>query len=118
MYPEQLARSRIERNYAAPRSGRRVHHAIDHQRRSFQLEFGAIPDVVGLEAPSDFETAEVGAVDLVERPVPAAREIRRVGWPPFHVFWGQGGGAGYQSRHSYESNGKELPLAHIKTFQA
>ena len=43
----------------APRAGGRVEHAVDHQRRAFELELGERPEVVGLESPRDFELAEV-----------------------------------------------------------
>ena len=81
MHPQQLASGRIERDGGAARSGGGVDHAVDHQRRAFQLVFGAIADAVGLETPRHFELVEVGSVDLIERPVAGAGEIRRVGRP-------------------------------------
>ena len=65
----------------AARAGGRVHHAVDHERRAFQLVFGARAQVVGLEAPGDFELAEVGRVDLIERRVAVVAQVAGVGRP-------------------------------------
>ena len=48
----------------------RVQHALDHERRPFELVLGERAEVVGLEAPGDFQLAEVGGVDLIQRRVP------------------------------------------------
>ncbi len=73
--PDQLAGLRVERDHRASRAGRRVEHALHHQRRAFELELGERAEVVGLEPPGDLELAEVRAVDLIQRGVAAAGEI-------------------------------------------
>src|SRR5207253_9946513 len=56
-------------NHRAARSCRRVQNAVYHQRRSFELVLRAVAEVVRLDAPGDFEVAEIGGVDLIQRPV-------------------------------------------------
>ncbi len=62
VHPQQLARRRIQRHHGPPRPGRRDRAAIDHQRRTFELEFGPRTKRVGLEPPRDFELVEVSAL--------------------------------------------------------
>ena len=57
------------RDHRAARAGGRIEHALDHDGRAFELGFGTRTEVVGLQAPRDFQLAEVGAVDLIERRV-------------------------------------------------
>ena len=45
------------------------------------LYSGRGPEVVGLEAPGDFELAEIAGVDLIERRVLAAAQIGGVRGP-------------------------------------
>ena len=66
VHPLQLAGLRVERHDRAARAAGRVEHALDHQRRAFELVLGTRAEVVGLEAPGDFELVEVGGVDLIE----------------------------------------------------
>ena len=53
--PDQFAGLCIQRDHGAARAGRGVDHALDHQRRAFQLVFGPRAEIVGLESPGDFE---------------------------------------------------------------
>ena len=79
--PDQLAGPAVERDDRAARAGGRVEHALDRERRAFELVLGARAEVVGLEAPRDLELVEVGGVDLIERRVPGAAHVGRVVGP-------------------------------------
>src|SRR6185503_707098 len=79
--PVQLAGLRVQRDDGAARAAGRVNRALDHQRRAFELVFRARTEIVGLEPPRHFEAIEVRCVDLVERRVLAAAEIRGVKGP-------------------------------------
>src|SRR6185295_15367067 len=63
MHPDQLTRLAVERDDRSPCAAGRVDHALDHQRRAFELELGARSHVVSLEAPRDLELIEVARVD-------------------------------------------------------
>ena len=65
--PSQLAGGRVERNDRAACASGRVQHAVDHQRRAFELEFGTRPEAVGLESPRHLERVEIRAGNLRER---------------------------------------------------
>jgi hypothetical protein len=67
VHPQQLAGGRVERDDRAPRAGREVQHALDHQRRRLQLIFRTGAEPIGLEAERDFELVEIARVDLIER---------------------------------------------------
>ena len=73
--PDQLAGPAVERDDRSARAAGRVEHALDHQRRAFELVLGARAEVVGLEPPGDLELVEVRGVDLVERRVAPAPEV-------------------------------------------
>ncbi len=79
--PEQLAGGRVERDHGPAGAGGRVQHALDHQRRPFELVLRARAEAVGLEAPGHLEVVEVLPVDLIERRIPAAADIARVARP-------------------------------------
>src|ERR1700722_1955995 len=79
--PQQFAGRGIERNRGAAGSGRGVDDAVHHQRRPFQLELLAVADAIRLEGPRDFELVEIRRVDLIERTVSGAREVRRIARP-------------------------------------
>ena len=79
--PHQLAGLGVERDDRSARAAGRVEHALDHQRRAFELVLGTRAEAVGLEAPGDFELVEVAGVDLIERRVLAASQIGRVHRP-------------------------------------
>src|SRR5262249_7729911 len=81
MHPEQFTGCGIDRYHVAPRAGRGVENALYHQRRAFKLVFGPRTQVVGLNAPCDFEIVEVCCVDLTERGVACMPEISAVGRP-------------------------------------
>ena len=83
--PQQLARDRIQRDRRAARPRGGVDDAVHHERRAFQLVFGPVADAVGLESPRDFEFAEVRRVDLIERRIARALQIRVV-MRPFAVL--------------------------------
>ena len=85
--PDHFAGLCIERDHGTARSRGGVEHALHHQRRSFQLVFGAGAEVIGLEAPGDFELVEVGGVDLIERGILGALQIGRV-VGPFAILCG------------------------------
>ena len=88
--PQQLARLAVERDHRAARAAGGVEHAVDRERRAFQLVLGARPEDVGLETPRDLERIEVGGVDLIERRVFGAADVRGVMRP---VARGRGGRA-------------------------
>ena len=92
--PEEFSGGGIERDDRTPCAGSRVDHAVDHQRRAFELELGAIAEAIGLETPRDFELAEVGGVDLIERFVAVAAQIAAIGnlsrWAFLLTFAGVG----------------------------
>ena len=79
--PHQLAGLGVERDHRAARAGGRVEHALDHERRAFELELGTGAEVVGLEAPGHLELAEVAAVICVERRILAAAQVGGVHRP-------------------------------------
>ena len=76
--PDQLAGLAVERDDGAPRAAGGVQHAVDRERRAFELVFGPRTEDVGLEPPRDFELAEVAGVDLIERRVLRALDVRVV----------------------------------------
>ena len=78
VHPHQLAALRIERDDRAAGAAGRVHDPLHHQRGAFQLVLGTCAEIVGLEAPRDFELVEVGCVDLIERRVARAFHVRGV----------------------------------------
>ena len=102
MHPEKLSSGRVERHDGSPRSGGRIEHALDHQRRAFEVGFGARTEIVGLEAPGDFQFVEIPRVDLVERGVPGVAQIAAIGGP-FAVFRS---GLRQQGRYRYKQNYK------------
>ena len=73
--PDQLAGLAVERDDRAPRAAGGVEHAVDRERRAFELVLGTRAEAVGLEAPRHFELAEVGGVDLIERRVLGAADV-------------------------------------------
>ncbi len=79
--PLQLAGARLHRDHRAARAGRGIEHPLDHDGRAFELGFGTRTEVVGLQAPRHFELADVAAVDLIERRVLRAAEVRGVHRP-------------------------------------
>ena len=81
VHPQQFAGRGVERDRRPPRSRGGIQHAVDHQRRSFQLELGTIADALGLEVPRDLELVEVRRVDLIQRPVPRPGKIRAMRRP-------------------------------------
>ncbi len=81
MDPEEFAGRCVERDNRPSSAGRRVEHPTDHQRRAFELVFGAGAETIGLEAPRDLEVLEVLRRDLVEWRIAAAARVARVAWP-------------------------------------
>src|SRR4030095_5796522 len=79
--PLDLAGRWIDGHDRPSRAGGRIQHALDHDRRAFEFRFGTRTEVIGLESPRDFELAEVGAINLIERRVLRAAEIRGVHRP-------------------------------------
>ena len=71
----------------APRAGGEVHLSAYHQRGGLEVELRLGPQVIGLETPGHFEVVEVAGVDLIERRVPRALQIRTIR-SPFPVFAG------------------------------
>ncbi len=70
-----VRRCGVDGDRVAMLAGGGVEHAVDHQRRGLQIEVGTLAEVLGLEAPGDFERVEVGGVDLIERRVAGDPEI-------------------------------------------
>ena len=56
-------------------------HALDHDRRAFELEFGIGAERVGLEAPRHFQLVEVRSIDLIERRIAREFHVGAVGRP-------------------------------------
>ncbi len=83
--PEQFACGRVKRHDRTAVAAGGIDHAVDHQRRALQLELRPAAEIIGLEAPGDFQFAEIRRIDLVERPVMRASQIRAIG-RPFGVF--------------------------------
>src|SRR5207302_7522643 len=81
MGPEQFAGGRVQGDHGAARSSRRVQNAVHHQRRSFKLVLGPVTEIVGLDAPGDFEITKISRVDLVQRTIASARKIGGVRRP-------------------------------------
>ena len=81
MGPDEFARSGVEGYDRATGTSGGVDDAIDHEGRAFQFVFGAGAEMVGFEAPRNFEFIEVGRVDLIERGVTIVAEVSRVGRP-------------------------------------
>src|SRR3970282_198405 len=57
--PELLGRRGVERRHGAPRTGRRVEHAVDHDGRALKAMLGRGTEVHRAEAPSDLQRAEI-----------------------------------------------------------
>ena len=81
VHPQQLAGGGVDGDGVAPRSGGRIEHAVDHERRRLQIEVRPGAEDVGLEAPRDLQLAEVGGIDLIERRVARASEVASIGAP-------------------------------------
>jgi hypothetical protein len=81
MFPQHRAGRRIERHDRASRPDRRVEHVPDEQRRRRVERVRSRPEVVGGQPPGDLQRREVGFVDLIERGVARAGQIRAVGLP-------------------------------------
>ena len=79
--PEQLSSHRVQRDDRAACAACGIKDAVDHQRRGFELSLRAGAQVIGLEAPGDFEPAEVLTVDLVEWRVTRVTKIAAVSAP-------------------------------------
>src|SRR6185436_14315715 len=79
--PDQFPGPAVEGDNRAARAGGGVQHALDRERRPFELVLGTGPEIVGLEAPGDFELVEVGGVDLIERDVAGAADVGSVVGP-------------------------------------
>ena len=96
--PEQLTGGGVECDDRAACAGGGIEDTVHHERRALELVFGASPEVVGLEAPGDFEVLEVGSADLVERGVAGTANIAGVGGP-------FAGGGGVRARHGHLCGG-------------
>ncbi len=66
-FPQLLAAGRINREYPAP-CERRIHHAVDHDRRGFQPAV-----VIEIDRPGEPETIDVAVIDFGERTVALLR---------------------------------------------
>ena len=75
------SRRRVERDDRSARAAGRVGDAAHHQRCALELELRTRTEVVGLEAPGDFEVSKVGRVDLVERGVAGMADVAAVRRP-------------------------------------
>ena len=80
-HPLELAGRGVEREHRPPRAAGGVQHAADHERGRLVVRLGARSEIVRAEPPRDFQLAEVGVVDLVQRRVARIGEIRAVGRP-------------------------------------
>ena len=84
VHPQQLARRRVRRNRRPPQPGRRVHDAVDHQRRRLEVVLRRRAEVVRLQPPGHLQLVEVPGRDLVERRVARVRDVAAVA-PPLAV---------------------------------
>ena len=81
VHPQDLARVRVERDDVPPASSGRVEHPVDHEGRGLVVVVRIRPEIARIEAPRHLEIREVGSVDLIERSVPRAPQIARIGRP-------------------------------------
>ena len=81
MRPDHFAGFGIERDHRAPRAGGGVEHALDHDRRAFQLPFRIGTEGIGLEAPGDFRLLKFEASIWDERRVARALDVGGIGRP-------------------------------------
>src|SRR5262245_57523183 len=65
--PDHFAGLSVERDDGSARAAGRVEHALDGERRAFELVLRTRPEVVRLVAPGHLELVEVRPVDLIER---------------------------------------------------
>src|SRR5207253_2419459 len=79
--PHQLTCGCIECDNGTPRSRSRVHNAVDHQRRSFELILRPRAEIVGFKGPGDSKFVEIRSVDLVQRRVMRVSKISAVCLP-------------------------------------
>ena len=79
--PELFTGFRVEGNHGPARAGGGIKNAIHYDRCAFELVFEARSEIIGFEAPGDFEILKVCAVDLVEGRVLAASQIGRIHGP-------------------------------------
>ena len=57
VHPERLAGGGVDGHGVAPRAGREVQHAADHQRRDFPVVVGPRAEVLRLPSPGDLAAA-------------------------------------------------------------
>ncbi len=76
--PHQLTSFSVERDDGSPGPAGCIEDAVDGQWRSFQLVLRPWSEDVRLEAPGNFEILEVRRVDLVERRILRAANVRGV----------------------------------------
>jgi hypothetical protein len=105
MDPKELAAGGIDRHGGAARSGREVQPAVDHQRAGLQVEVGTRAEVVGLEPPGNFQFAEIGGVDLIERRVARGAGIAGPR-APFSILCAGLSGEGRDAREEHEQNAR------------
>ena len=100
--PEQFAGSGIERDDGSARAGGRIDHALDHDGRALEFVFGPCAEAVSLEAPGNFQLAEVRRIDLIERRIAVVVQISGVGRPLAVLGAGEPGLRGRRRRHPNE----------------
>jgi hypothetical protein len=76
--PVELSSRGVERHDRSALAAGRIKVAADHDRRAFELVFGAWPEIVGFEAPRHAQRVEVRRVDLIERRIARAVIVCRV----------------------------------------
>src|SRR5262249_49698876 len=81
VHPRKLTRVGPKRHDRPSRPGCGVDHTVNHQRRAFELVFGARAEVVGLKAPGDLELVEIIRVDLIERGISGSVDIATIRRP-------------------------------------
>ena len=106
--PQLFAGGGIQRNYGAASAAGGINDTLHHQRRAFQFVFRARSQIIGLKAPGHFQFGKIRRVNLVQRRILGALQIRRI-VRPLPVL--RGGKLGPQS--TARQNSDHENFAHV-----
>jgi hypothetical protein len=81
VHPKLLARGGIQSNHGAARACGGEQDAMDHQWRGFVLIFRPRAERVGLEAPGNFQLAEIAGINLIDWRVSRIPQIAAIARP-------------------------------------